>query len=199
MSHKKHVRILIADDTIIARKGFTEILQDEKDFKIVGFAESAQETPRLVLELSPDIVIMDLVWWGDETAGWTAIRELKKRFPELKVIAITGYGEKLIKEARNVGADFALTKNFHDHELINAIRELHLSRIDFSAEHPTLLSEREQEVLLLIANGETDKRIAVQMMISENTVKSHIKSIFKKLGVDSRIKAINKASDLNII
>src|SRR6187397_3195582 len=115
------IRVLIADDTLIAREGWKRILETTDDMEVVGEAKKAVETIRKVKELEPDVLIMDLKWFGDETAGWATIREIKQE-SGVKIIAVTAY-ENLIREARLAGADSALLKTFTRDELLEEIRE----------------------------------------------------------------------------
>lgn len=114
-------RVLIADDTLIAREGWKRILETASDIQVVGEALSAAETLRKVKELMPDVLLMDLKWFGDEQAGWIAIREIKKEH-HVKVIAVTAY-ESFIRDAQLAGADSALLKTFTREELLSEIRE----------------------------------------------------------------------------
>jgi len=118
------IRVLIADDTAIGLEGIKSILRTaEKEIRVIGETDSIVSVTRLVRELSPDILIIDLRWYGDESAGWIKIREVKEQDPNQKVIAVTAY-EKLIPDARKSGADEVITKNFRREDLINLIREL---------------------------------------------------------------------------
>src|SRR5690242_4194017 len=116
MANEK-IKVLLADDTLIAREGLKMILATADDIVVIGEASSPHETIRKVLDLKPDVLLMDLKWFGDETAGWTAIREIKTAFPHAKIIAITAY-ENLIRDARVAGADAAYTKTFTREELL---------------------------------------------------------------------------------
>ncbi len=117
------IRVLIADDTLIAREGLSRILETTDDIKVVGTVGQITKIERVVIETKPDIVVIDMNWMGDIDAGWMAIQELKKSNPKLKIIAITAY-EHLIKKARLVGVDYGLTKTFTTKQLIEIIREL---------------------------------------------------------------------------
>lgn len=200
---KKPIKVLLADDTLIAREGWKKILETADDIEVVGEAESAQETPRKVLELAPDVLLMDLKWFGDPTAGWVAIKEIKTAHPEVKVIAVTAY-EELIRDARRVGADAALTKTFGREELLGLIRELHARKESFPAPRPDPallddLSTREREVLVLLARGDPDRVIAEALGIAESTAKNHVQSILSKLGAKNRTHAVALARELGLL
>ena len=194
---KKKIRILLADDTLIAREGWRRILETDIKMEIVGESKSAQETPRKVLDLNPDVILMDLKWFGDPTAGWIAIREIKKSSPEVKIIAITAY-ENLIKDARLAGADAAITKTFSRDELLELIEGLSEQNNDFSIKttRKTLLDDltsREKDVLKLINRGDSNKEIADSLGIATTTVKNHVKNILEKLGAKNRTHAASIA------
>ena len=199
------IRVLIADDTAIGLEGIKSILRTaEKEIRVIGETDSIVSVTRLVRELSPDILIIDLRWYGDESAGWIKISEVKEQDPNQKVIAVTAY-EKLIPDARKSGADEVITKNFRREDLINLIRELAARDTSRKPESvnlaPTqdLLSPREIEVLELLATGLSDKEIADALNISVNTVKNHDKSILQKLHVENRFKAVIKAREYGIL
>lgn len=192
------ITVFLADDMLIAREGWKRILEGAKDIAIIGEAITASEAPRLVNESMPDILLMDLKWFGDESAGWDAIKRIKKSNKKTKVIAVTAY-ENLIKDARANGADAILTKNFTREELTSLIREL--AKIETPALPPrdTLpveeLTPREVEVLRLAANGLRDKQIAETLTVSPATVKNHMKSIRAKLGAANRTEAAKVARE----
>jgi DNA-binding NarL/FixJ family response regulator len=199
---RETIKVLLADDTLIAREGWRTILETDDDMEVVGEAVSAQETLRKVRELAPDVVLMDLKWHFDPTAGWTAIREIRTSHPEVKIIAITAY-ENLIDDARRAGADAALMKTFSRKQLLGLIRELVSRREGFAAATPksTPLDEltgREQEVLLLLVDGYRDKQIAEALVIAESTAKNHVSSILSKLGAENRTHAAKLARDFGV-
>ena len=120
MSRK--IRVLLADDTFIAREGWKKILETASDIDIVGEAETAAMAVEKVDDLKPDILLMDLLWFGDDTAGSRAIREIKyKHGANIRVIAVTAY-ERLIADARRAEADSVLEKTFTRDQLLNEIR-----------------------------------------------------------------------------
>lgn len=118
------IRVLLADDTLIAREGWKRILESEPDIQVVGEAITAPEAQQKARELAPDVVLMDLKWFDEEEAGAAAIAELKQSAPHIRVIAITVYA-RLIADARKVGADATLPKGFSRAELLSAIRAVH--------------------------------------------------------------------------
>jgi DNA-binding NarL/FixJ family response regulator len=120
MSPKGKITILVADDQLIAREGLTTILETSEEIKVIGEARTTIEAIEKSGELTPDILLMDLKWFGDDNAGWTAISEIKRKHLKTKIIALTAYG-KLIRGAKLAGADAALLKTFTRDELLNEI------------------------------------------------------------------------------
>jgi DNA-binding NarL/FixJ family response regulator len=199
------IRVLLADDTLIAREGWSRILDPIEDILVVGEAEHTLEIDRMVNELMPEILLMDLNWMGDVDAGWITIQELKKVHPRLKIVAITAY-EHLISRARSVGADYALLKTFTRDQLIGVIRDLAkrepaktIVTSNIEPEYFEKLSPREMEVLKILAKGSPDKEIALHLGIAESTAKNHVKSILSKLNASNRTEASNTARELGII
>ena len=187
------ITVLLADDTLIAREGWKSIIETAADIEVVGEAANPLEVMRLVRELAPDVLLMDLKWAGDKTAGWVAIRELKTIRPGVKVIAVTAY-EDLIADARRAGADAAMLKTFSRAELLGLIRELASRKEGLAPAEPETtplaeLSGREREVLALLVEGLSDKEIAGRLSIAENTAKNHVSNILSKLGVKNRTQA----------
>jgi DNA-binding NarL/FixJ family response regulator len=192
------IRIIIADDTDIAREGLRRILAAEPVMEIVGEGATLHETVRKAHELRPDILILDLKWFDDERAGVEAIERLAREVPETKVIAITIYPH-LIDLARSAGASAALNKEVPKQQLIEEIRSVHalppappLSPQVVTP--PTTLieelTERELEVLALMAEGNTDRQIAAALGIAESTAKNHVSNILGKLSVPNRAGAV---------
>jgi DNA-binding NarL/FixJ family response regulator len=197
----KSIRVLLADDTLIAREGWKRILETADDILVVGEVTLAHEAPHKVLDLKPDVLLMDLKWYGDDTAGWTAIKELKTRFPSVKVIAITAY-ENLIHDARMAGADAALTKTFAREDLLRLIRELAVRESNFQVPAIKLQNElttREHEVLLLMAKGYSDRDIANTLSIAATTAKNHVRRVLDKLGAKNRTQAVAFGRDVGLI
>lgn len=194
----KRIRVLLADDTLIAREGWKKILETASDIDIVGEAETAAMTVDKANELKPDVLLMDLLWFGDDTAGWRAIREIKqKNRANIRVIAITAY-ERLIADARRAEADSVLEKTFTREQLLNEIR-VQASRSkdtistsnDFSRYEP--LTDRELQVLQLVEEGHSDKEIAKLLVIAPTTAKNHVKRILEKLDAKNRTQAVSIA------
>ena len=145
---------------------------------------------------------MDLRWFGDDTAGQAAIRDIKFLSDDTKIIAITAY-ENLIQGARMAGADAALTKTFTREELLSLI-EIIAARDNgvLPSELPNVpneLTPRELEVLKHLSKGHSDKDIAKILGIETTTVKNHVKNLREKLGAKNRTQAVNIARESRLI
>jgi NarL family two-component system response regulator YdfI len=204
------IRILIVDDHAIVREGLRLILETVQDFVVIGEAADGSEAIRMVAELSPEVILMDLRM--PKMDGITAIQQLGKDQPEIAVIILTTYNEdELIYKGLQAGARGYLLKDTGKEPLFNTIRaaargETLLSseimeRLLFQKEMKAdkrvgemELTEREEEVLTAVAEGQTSKEIAYRLDITERTVKAHLTSIYNKLGVDSRAAAIAEAA-----
>ncbi len=211
------IRILIADDHLIIRQGLRLILETEDDFEITGEACDGAEAVRLCAELHPEVVLMDLRMPGMD--GLTAIEKLRASHPEIAVVILTTYNEDdLMLRGLQAGARGYLLKDTDRESLFITIRAAArgetllkpeimtrvLSRAKLGTPRqdnsPALeLTEREREVLAAAAKGERSKEIAVQLGITERTVKAHLASIYSKWGVDSRAAAIAVAAQKGLL
>jgi NarL family two-component system response regulator LiaR len=200
------ISVLIVDDHAVVRRGIRALLESEEGFLVVGDVGSGGEAVLLAADLAPDVVLMDLVM--PEMDGVKATRLLKQTSPRSQVIVLTSYHEdEHIFPAIRAGALSYLLKSTALDELVEAVRkaahgeatlhphvaarlvqELNGTPQDIALLHTTL-SEREREVLGLIAAGRTNAQIAAQLVISEKTVKSHVNNILSKLHVADRTQA----------
>lgn len=201
---KDKIRVLIAEDTEIGISGLKAVLETAEDIKCVGATETVYSIPRLIQELSPDVILMDLKYIDDESAGWIKIREIKRERADIKIIAITAYPQ-LMSRAWESGADQVVSKNLKRVDLLDLIRTTSLRRasIPFDNQIPKdqkkIISPRELEVLELLDQGLSDKEISKTLNIEVNTVKNHVKSIIMKLNSDNRRKASIKAREIGLI
>ena len=201
------IRILIADDHPLIREGLRRILEMDPQIKVVGEVGDGQGAINKTRILDPDVVLMDLKMPG--TDGIEASRVIRREFPEIRIIILTVADDDDMLEVIRAGASGYLLKDVEPGELLKAIHTVYEGRPAF---HPivtsrllgeynrlsmpvrkddeiSMLTEREKEVLGLIAQGESNKNIAHKLFISEKTVKNHITSIFRKLKVEDRTQA----------
>jgi|GEM_PF-1095676 len=193
------IKVLLADDTLIAREGWKKILLTEEDIEVVGEVTIAQDALPKLRVLKPDVLLMDLKWFDDETAGISAITQIKHEAPATKIVAITAYTD-LVPGARRAGAEVVLPKGFSKAELFDSIRSVYLlesfpapSEVAQTADQLSAidtLSERERAVLLLMSKGMGDKEIVEALHISRSTAKNHAANIMGKLGAINRAQAV---------
>ena len=195
------VRVLLVDDHAVVRQGLRMFLSLEPDLEIVGEATNGQDALHKVRATSPDVVLMDLLM--PVMDGVTAIGAVKAEFPDVEVIALTSVLEdELVIGAVQAGAVGYLLKDTQAGELCRAIKAAAEGQVQLAPEaaarlvrevrapeRPDVLTERETEVLGLLADGQSNKQIAASLFIGEKTVKTHVSSILSKLGVPSRTAA----------
>lgn len=209
------IKLLIADDHLIIRQGLRLILETEPDFELVGEASDGAETLSLCKKLKPDVVLMDLRMPNMD--GLTAIEKLRAEQPNIAVVILTTFNEDdLMFRGLQAGARGYLLKDTDRATLFDTIRAAArgetllkpevMRRVLSQATAPkatssdlTNLTDRELEVLDAVARGERSKEIAIQLGISERTVKAHLASIYSKLGVDSRAAAIAVAAQRGLL
>lgn len=200
-------RILIVDDHPVLRGGLAAIIQTQSDMTLVGEAGTGREAIERFRELKPDVTLMDLQMPGG--SGLEAIKGIRAEDPEARIIVLTTYsGDVQALKAIKAGAMGYLLKSALHRDLLETIRNVHnglrhlspevANEIAFRAgEDP--LTAREVELLSLIATGKANKEIALQLSLSEETVKGYLKSIFSKLGVSDRTLAVAVAVKRGII
>lgn len=202
------IRVLITDDHLVVREGLRLILETAEDIEVVGEAGDGAECLRLVPELQPDLILMDLQM--PRMDGITAIGHLRRDHPAIAIVILTTYNEDdLMIRALQAGARGYLLKDSSRESLLDAIHAAArgetllkpeiLARVLSPQSPPKLasppqtdstLTERELEVLRALARGERNKEIAYNLGITERTVKAHLQSIYQKFGVDSRAAAV---------
>ena len=191
------IRILAVDDHPLVRQGIAGLVGVQPDMVLIGEASTGREAIQEFRKHHPDVTLMDLQM--PEMSGLDALIAIRNEFPEAKIIVLTTYaGDMQIRRALKAGAQAYLLKNTLHKELMETIRAIHAGKKALSpeasyemAEHATddALTPAEIAVLRLIAAGNANKQIADQLSITEETVKSRVKSILSKLGANDRTHA----------
>jgi DNA-binding NarL/FixJ family response regulator len=206
-SSPETIRILSADDHPLLREGVGALIASQGDMRLVAEASNGREAVEQFRSHRPDITLMDLQM--PDMSGIDAIIAIRSEFPDARIIVLTTYaGDALCKRAMKAGAQAYILKGNVRKDLLDTIRAVRAGRKILHAEvavelatHAAddALSEREIEVLSLIAAGNSNKLVADQLAISEDTVKGHVKSILSKLGVNDRTHAVTAALKRGII
>ena len=195
------IRILIADDHAVVRQGLKMFLSLDPDLEIIGEANNGAEALDLAGKLAPNVVLMDLLM--PVMDGITAIGKIRQQYPDIEVLALTSVLEDVsVVGAIKAGAIGYLLKDTQADELRRAIKAAAGGQVQLAPQAaarllrevrtpdaPEPLTERETEVLTLLASGRANKEIARDLQIGEKTVKTHVSNILGKLGVQSRTQA----------
>jgi DNA-binding NarL/FixJ family response regulator len=212
----KPLTVLIADDHPLFRKGIRALIKTMPDIALVGEAQSGREVMEKALALQPDMVLMDLQMPGG--SGLAATRELHKRSPNIRILVITLYDDNdSIFSALRAGAHGYILKYADEEEMMRAIRAVGEGEAIFSPAIATRLidyfatlkqqvpsdvfpelTDREREILVLIARGESNAAIAEQLMITLKTVRNYVSNIYSKLQVADRAQAALRARDAGL-
>jgi len=201
------IRILVAEDHLVARVGVSTIVNMQPDMTVVAEASNGQQAVELFRKHRPDVTLLDLRMPG--MGGVEAAAAIRAEFPTARMIALTTYGgDEDIRRALAAGVLAYLTKDVLHDELLKAIRAVHeghtylpaVIAAALAAQLPRPdLSAREVQVLELIVRGLPNKQIAYTLNIAEHTVKNHVKNILSKLGVQDRTQAATAAIQRGII
>jgi len=214
------IKLLLVDDQALFREGLHTLLSVHPDLDVVGEADNGQEALALVESLQPDVVLMDLRM--PVLDGVAATRALKENRPQCRVIVLTTFDDdEYVFEGLRAGAVGYLLKDVSSDKLVEAIRAAargetflqpsvaakvvaEFTRLAEQKAAPAQslvepLSERELEILALVATGASNKEIAADLFIAEGTVKNHLTNILGKLGVRDRTQAALKAKELGLI
>lgn len=199
------IRVLIADDHHVVRRGLMFFLKTQKDMDIVGEASNGKEAVELTKTLKPDIVLMDLVM--PEMDGIQATKRIKAKYPQIQILMLTSFSDRdHVIPALKAGAAGYQLKDIEPDDLAEAIRKLmrgentlhpeatsqlqkavEVVPLSPHEEHP--LTPREQDVLAELTKGKSNREIASSLFVTEKTVKTHISNIFAKLEVQDRTQA----------
>ncbi|OXM83497.1 response regulator [Paenibacillus rigui] len=200
-------RVLITDDHPLARKAVRALLEGEPEFEIVGEADGGEKAIELCRELLPDLVLMDIQM--PRMTGLEATRKIKQQNPHIRIVMLTVSDDVAdLFTAIQYGAQGYLLKNMDPDDWLHYLRGLLDDQSEISRgmadrlfhqfrtgpnrnedeTKPSVLSSREGEILVQVASGQSNRQIAEQLLITENTVKNHIKNILAKLSLDNRVQ-----------
>ena len=211
------IKVLIADDHTILRQGIKALLDNQAEIEVIGEAKDGREALTLIERLLPDVVLMDIAMPG--LNGLEATRRIKKKFPGIKVLVLTMYtNEEYVFQILNAGANGYLVKETAFQDLISAIKAVYRDEAFMSpsiskkvinrytqrvrkANDPTcdILTTREREILQLIAEGSSSKKIAEALFISPKTVETHRTHIMDKLNIHNRTDLVKYAIRTGIV
>jgi DNA-binding NarL/FixJ family response regulator len=210
MGRSLDIRVCIIEDDETIREGYSYLIGNTPGYKVVNTYPSAEDAIKKIAADDPDVVLLDVELPG--ISGIDAIPKLKKLVPEAYILILTVYEQDiLIFRALGNGASGYLTKNTPHDKIIASIHEVmegggpmsaHIARMviqSFQRNEESPLTRRETEILEQIATGKSRKRIAQELFIDLETVKSHIKNIYHKLNVHSKADAIKTAKDNKFI
>ncbi len=205
--HKSSIRILIAEDHLIARLGLAAIINTQQDMQIVAEASNGRQALEVYREHKPDVALMDVRM--PLMNGFEAMSAIRAEFPDAHIVAISAFGgDQDIRRALRCGAQASLIKDILEGDLIKAIRSVHSGKRYLTdlvraslVPDPALpdLTSRELEVLNLIVQGLGNKQISYTLGIADYTVKNHVKNILTKLRVEDRTHAATVAIRRGII
>jgi two-component system response regulator NreC len=212
------ISVLLVEDHHVVRKGISYLLSLEEDIDLVGEAEDGNKAIKMAKDLRPDVVVMDITM--PNLNGIDAVKQIKKAIPETKVMILTMHTrEQYIRQALREGASGYLLKESTQEELVNAIRTVHKGGVALSpsisrfvlneyirqadpkneVDSLELLTDRERQVLRLIAEGKTNKEIAKCLSISKSTVNIHRTNIMQKLDIHDTAGLVRYSMEKGII
>jgi DNA-binding NarL/FixJ family response regulator len=205
------IRLLLIDDHAVVREGLRMFLSLDPDLEVVGEAQDGRQGIEMARLLKPDVILMDLLM--PVMDGVTAIGILRNELPDIEIIALTSVLEdNAVIGAMRAGAIGYILKDAHADELISAIKAASEGQVQLSPkvagrllreirapESPETLTDRETDVLRLLAKGYANKEIARALVIGEKTVKTHVSNILSKLGVSSRTQAALYAARIGLV
>ena len=220
---KEKIRLLLVDDQVLFVESLRTVIETRtRDLTVVGIAVDGRTAVDLALETRPDIILMDVRM--PDMNGVECTRRIKQKLPDVQIMMLTTFDDdEYVLQALSLGAVGYILKDVHPSYLINAIRSVHRGGVFIeqkvaaklvgrllpagrdqpqpdagSKELPHGLSNREGEVLVCIAQGRTNKEIADELCIAEQTVKNHVRVIYSKLGVRDRVQALRWALEAGL-
>lgn len=209
------IRVVLADDHAVVRKGIRDFLQEDGDIEVIAEAGDGEKVKALIIDLHPDVAILDVRM--PQATGIEVTRWVREQDLPVRVLIITAYDDDpFILAALKAGADGYVLKSAEADQITAAVRAVHrgesalapdiahklITHMRETTEHPSVmepLTDREREVLQLAAAGLTNRGIGVKLSISDRTVQGHLASIYAKLNVNSRTEAVTKALHLELI
>lgn len=207
MNATASIRILVADDYLVVRKGLVTVINSQPDMAVVAEAMNGRQAVEMFQQHAPDIVLIDLRM--PLMSGLEAVKAIRQLSADARIIVLTMYdGDEDIYRAFQAGARAYLLKDMVGEEMLTAIREVYAGRRHIPPEIGARLAERmpmseltarEVEVLTLIVKGLTNSDIAGVLKISKGTVKIHVNNIYGKLGVNDRTQATTTALQRGIV
>jgi two-component system, NarL family, response regulator LiaR len=202
MTEKKIIKVIVVDDHPLVRHGIKTVFEAYDDIEMIAEAENGKDAIEICAKYKPDVVIMDMVM--PILDGAEATRELVKRFPDIKVIALTSFNDKdLIKKSLKAGAVSFILKNISGAKLVKTIKDVHkgkfvlspnatkimLTELREQSDDNVKLTKREKEILALVVEGLSNKEIAKRLFLSNSTIQFHVSNVLSKLGVSKRTEA----------
>ncbi|MBA4383942.1 MAG: DNA-binding response regulator [Anaerolinea sp.] len=211
---KPMIRVILADDHAVVRAGIRQFLEQAGDIQVIGEASDGEQAVKMIEQLSPDIAVLDIQM--PKATGIEVTREIRAKRLPIGVLILTSYDDDpYITAVLKTGANGYVLKTASPEEIINVVRDVHqgksvldsmiLPKVFAQLSHPNQtpifdsLSDRENEILLLVAKGLTNKAVGSNLKISDRTVQGHIARIFEKLQVCSRTEAVMMGISLGLI
>lgn len=206
------IRVLIVDDHSVVRQGLTMLLGTDPELEVIGEAENGQVGLEKARELKPDLVLIDILM--PVMDGVTAIGHIRREFPQVEVLALTSVLEddKVVAAVKAGAIGYLLKDNTHSKSLCQAIKAAAAGQVQLDPQaaaflmrqvrqpdEPDPLTERETEVLACLGRGRSNKEIAAELKVGEQTIKTHVSNLLAKLGVQSRAQAVLHAIRLGLV
>ena len=209
------IRVILADDHAVVRQGIHDFLEEDGNIEIIAEASDGIRVKNLILDLQPDVAILDVRMPG--ATGIEISRWIREEGLDVKILILTAYDDDaFVIAALKAGANAYVLKNAEAEEITGAVHAVyrgettlapditqklirHMAETTAENEAKEAMTDREREVLQLVAAGLTNRAIGIKLSISDRTAQSHLASIYAKLGVSSRTEAVTKALQLGLI